>query len=92
MAVEIQVEKESERFRITIVDAASRSTHFVGVTRQYYEKLTEGKVPVQELVRCSFEFLLEREPKESILPRFDLSAIARYFPEYEREIRARLAR
>jgi hypothetical protein len=92
MAAEIKVEKESERFRITITDDASRSTHFVGVTRQYHEKLTGGKVSPEELVRCSFEFLLEREPKESILPRFDLSAIARYFPEYEREIKARLTR
>jgi hypothetical protein len=34
--------------------------------------------------------LLEREPKESILTRFDLSVIGRYFPEYEREIKRRL--
>jgi len=42
-------------------------------------------------VRRSFEFLLEREPKESILTRFDLSLISRYFPEYEREIKRRLS-
>jgi hypothetical protein len=41
-------------------------------------------------VRRSFEFLLEREPKESILTRLDLSVISRYFPEYEREIKGRL--
>jgi hypothetical protein len=41
-------------------------------------------------VRRSFEFLLEREPKESILARFDLSVISRYFPEYEDEIKRRL--
>ena len=41
-------------------------------------------------MRRSFEFLLEREPKESILARFDLSVIARYFPEYDREIARRL--
>ena len=40
----------------------------------------------EELVRRSFEFLLEREPKESILSRFDLTVISRYFPEYERLI------
>ena len=34
--------------------------------------------------------VLEREPRESILRQFDLAAIARYFPEYEREIRRRL--
>jgi hypothetical protein len=41
-------------------------------------------------VRKSFLFLLEREPKESILRSFDLTVISRYFPEYEREITRRL--
>jgi len=36
--------------------------------------------------RRSFEFLLAREPKESILPEFDLPLIGRYFSEYEREL------
>jgi len=42
------------------------------------------------LVRQSFLFLLEREPKESILRSFNLTAISRYFPEYDREIGKRL--
>jgi hypothetical protein len=41
-----------------------------------------------DLVRRSFDFLLEREPKESILRSFELGAIGRYFPEYEVAIRA----
>jgi hypothetical protein len=41
-------------------------------------------------VEESFRFLLEREPKESILRRFNLTVISRYFPEYEREIKGRL--
>ena len=41
-----------------------------------------GQAP-EELVRRSFEFLLERESKESILREFDLSVIQRYFPEYD---------
>ena len=42
-------------------------------------------------MKRSFQFLLEREPKESILKQFDLQVIGRYFPEYEREIQRRLA-
>jgi len=34
----------------------------------------------------AFRFLLDREPKESILGRFDVTAISRYFPEFEREM------
>jgi hypothetical protein len=50
-----------------------------------------GEVPVETLVRRSFDFLLEREPNTSILRRFDLAVIGRYFPEYERVIRGMLA-
>ena len=42
-------------------------------------------------VEASFAFLLEREPRESILRAFDLAVISRYFPDYEAEIRKRLA-
>ena len=52
-------------------------------------RLAPGAATPDDLVRRSFEFLLEREPKESILGRFDLMVIARYFPEYERTIRRR---
>jgi len=40
----------------------------------------------EDLVRESFQFLLEREPKESILREFTLSVITRYFPDYEKAI------
>ena len=46
-----------------------------------------GQEDVEELVRRSFDFLLEREPATSIQARFDLSAIQRYFPEYDRIFR-----
>ena len=38
------------------------------------------------LVRAAFAFLIDREPKEAILSRFDLGVIARYFPEFAREL------
>jgi len=59
----------------------------VDVKRDYWEKLTDGKIAPEELMLKSFEFLLRREPKESILRKFSLPVINRYFPEYEQEIR-----
>lgn len=50
-----------------------------------------GTPDVERLVYETFDFLLDREPKESILRTFDLSVVGRYFPEYEHEIRSRLA-
>jgi hypothetical protein len=48
-------------------------------------------LPEEELVRASFAFLLDREPAGSILPRFSLDIISRYFPEYPTELRQYLA-
>lgn len=53
-------------------------------SEDYYQKLTSGKISADELVRKSFEFLLDREPPTAILPEFELSVISKYFPEYER--------
>ena len=91
MAATIEVEKiDNSKFRVRVVESGSETTHDVIVSANDYTRLTNGKIELEEVVRRSFEFLLEREPKESILTRFDLSVIGRYFPEYEREIRRRL--
>jgi hypothetical protein len=91
MAAKIEIEKiNNSKFRVQVIESGTETTHDVTVSPNDYTRLTNGKVEPEELVRRSFEFLLEREAKESILTRFDLSAISRYFPEYEREIRRRV--
>jgi len=60
--------------------------HQVTVSRADLERLEPGATDPAEVVRRSFEFLLEREPPESILRSFDLTVIGRYFPDYERVI------
>ena len=80
------------RFQVTVTEGASQTKHAVFLAAPYYEKLAGGKVPEKVLIEESFRFLLEREPKESILREFDLSVIARYFPVYESEIRKRWAK
>lgn len=62
------------------------SHHRVRVTGKDLARLAPGASDPVELVQASFEFLLEREPKESILREFDLSVIGTFFPEYEGEI------
>lgn len=68
------------------IQGVSTTTHIVSVRPDYAEKLVKGRVSTEALIRKSFEFLLERESNTSILRSFDLSVIARYFPEYEHEI------
>ncbi len=91
MAPQIEVEKLKEgEFKVRIIEKGSESTHRVSLTQNDYGRLSGGKIDAQELIKRSFEFLLEREPKESILPQFDLPLIGRYFPEYELELRRRI--
>jgi len=66
--------------------------HRVRVSRTDLARLAPGAADPEDLVRASFDFLLEHEPRESILHAFDLTVIGRYYPEYEREIGHRLAR
>jgi hypothetical protein len=92
MAAKIEVEKiDKSKFRVRVTESGSETSHDVTVSPKDYARLTAGKVEAEDLVRRSFEFLLEHEPKESILTRFDLSVISRYFPEYESEIKRRLS-
>jgi len=77
---------EGDTFRVKVREGDGSTTHTVTVEPAYAGKLAGGAVPPEELVRRSFEFLLEREPKDAILRSFDLSVIARYFPDYEAEI------
>ncbi len=92
MAATIEVEKmDATNFRVRVREGRSESAHHVTLDPKDHARLTGGAVEPQELIRKSFEFLLERESKESIPSRFDLTVISRYFPEYEREIKGRLA-
>ena len=91
MAARIEVEKVKEdEFRVRLSEAKSQSTHRVTLSQADYRRLSGGKIEPQELIRLSFEFLLAREPKESILPEFNLPVIGRYFPEYERELKRKI--
>ncbi|MGH7256162.1 MAG: hypothetical protein ACREI3_10335, partial [Nitrospirales bacterium] len=75
-------------FRVEVKEGASHTTHDVTVTAADRQKYGAG-APVERLVKASFEFLLEREPKESILRTFPLPTIERYFPDYPTDIRQR---
>jgi hypothetical protein len=71
--------------RVTVAEPGGQTTHDVTVTADDVARYAPGASP-EDLVKASFAFLLEREPKESILSRFALPEIERYFPEYPRVI------
>jgi hypothetical protein len=84
--VEIQPADGGWLATVTVAEGDASTKHRVRIPAADLERLAPGATP-EALVRASFAFLLEREAKESILREFEIGAIARYFPEYEREIR-----
>jgi len=87
MPVEVRCAMHGNGYRcdVDVVDGASSTHHTVEVPTAELDRWGRGR-SAEELVRDSFRFLLEREPKESILREFKLSVITRYFPDYERAI------
>ena len=80
------------RYVVEVVEGASRTRHEVTAEEADVRRYAgSASVSAERLIEVSFEFLLEREPKESILRAFELPVIERYFPEYPRVIRKRLA-
>jgi hypothetical protein len=81
------VERSALRFHVTVRDGGSATAHDVTVSADDLERLGSHHRSPEDFVFACFEFLLEREPKESILSEFDVSVIGRYFPEFESRIR-----
>ena len=73
-------------FRVVVREGKGETRHDVTMAQATFERLAGAGHTPEQLVEAAFRFLLDREPKESILGRFDVDIIARYFPEFEREI------
>ena len=73
-------------FEVMVREGKGESRHRVTMAKQTWQRLTVGKHAPERCLEAAFRFLLDREPKESILGRFDVTVISRYFPEFEREL------
>jgi len=70
---------------VVVKEGNSQTSHKVTVPDDLYQRLTNGKISKVDCVKAAFQFLLDREPKESIMRQFDLPVISHYFPEFEKE-------
>ena len=86
----IQVQRTGEgdplEFEVIVREGKGETRHDVTMSRETCERLTVGKHTPERCIEAAFQFLLDREPKESIIGRFDVTVISRYFPEFEREL------
>ncbi len=72
-------------FEVVVREANGTTRHHVTMKKSTFERFATKATAVR-FVEAAFAFLLEHEPKESILARFDVTVIRRYFPQFEREI------
>lgn len=76
---------EPWQFEVAVQDRRGETLYRVAMSKADFERLGGGKVTPEECVQAAFLFLLDHEPRESILRRFDVSVIERYFPEFARD-------
>lgn len=78
-------------YDVVVEDGRGTTSHEVTVWPSDVARYAPDASP-EELIEASFAFLLEREPKEAILSRFELPVIERYFPEYPGRIAGMIGR
>ena len=72
-------------FEVVTRESTGEARHIVTMAAAHFARLSAG-APPERCIEAAFRFLLEREPREAILRRFDIDVISRYFPEFEREL------
>ena len=86
----IKVERAGEgdplEFEVIVRARNGETRHHVTMARDSCDRLTMGTHTPERCIAAAFQFLLDREPQRSILLRFDITVISRYFPEFEREL------
>ncbi len=72
-------------FEVTVSEGSGQSRHRVTFAADHHQRLCGDRSP-EECLEAAFRFLLDREPKEAILGKFDVTVISRYFPEFESKL------
>jgi hypothetical protein len=86
----IEVERVSavlpmDAFRVRVTEGATSTEHAVSIAAPA-PAVAGCYASLEAFVTACFRFLLDREPKESILSSFEVREIRRYFPDWEREL------
>ena len=93
-AIEVRPLGESDplEFEVAVSEPNGQTRHRVTLSLSDYRRLAGGTADPSQCVEAAFRFLLDREPKEAILRRFNLTLIGHYFPEFEAQLPSYLGR
>ena len=70
-------------FDVIVRDARGESRHRVTIGPDEARRWAELGAEPSRRVEAVMRFLIDREPKESILSAFDTNVVRRYFPEFD---------
>lgn len=70
-------------FDVIIRDARGQSRHRVTILADQAKRWAELGAEPAQCVEAVMRFLIDREPKESILSAFDTNVVRRYFPGFD---------
>ena len=83
----IDVTRKSEddplTFDVVLREETGTGRFTVTLSERDRARLAGPEAAPEAVVEAAFRFLLDREPASAILPRFDLTLIASYFPEFD---------
>ncbi len=79
------------RFEVTVREGAGATRFEVTMAQVDFKLFAATAHTPERCIEAAFRFLLDREPREAILKRFDFTVIERYFPEFPRELPRYLA-
>ena len=79
-------------FDVIVREPGGESRHRVTIEANEAERWAKLGAEPSRCVEAVMRFLLDREPKESILSVFDMGVVRRYFPEFDEAFPRYLAR
>ncbi len=79
-------------YDVVVSESSGESRHRVSVSPEDAARFLALGADAARAVEAAMAFLLDREPRESILRAFDIAVIRRYFPEFDKSLPAYLGR
>jgi hypothetical protein len=70
-------------FDVIVRDPRGESRHRVTIQADEARRWAKFGAEPSDRVKAAMRFLIDREPKESILSAFDMRVVRRYFPEFD---------
>ena len=78
----IAIQKVNENEFLVRINKDTETRHTVIVSDEDHKKFSLGELTKEQLVKKSILFLLQKENQTSILKKFHVGEIEKYFPEF----------